>query len=124
MLPVEPQKISVTLPGYAGFDTVLNPRAGLVQELKVQLLTLEEARLAALVPVINTPQGHTLRYLMPMPWTWAHPVENLGRRANETMRRAEFSRLFYLAEREVSNAQFRAFASGSRLWCFSRTNPR
>ena len=39
-----------------GFDTVLNPRAGLVQELKVQLLTLEEARLAALVPVINTPQ--------------------------------------------------------------------
>ena len=28
------------------------------------------------------------------------------------MRRAEFSRLFYLAEREVSNAQFRAFASG------------
>ena len=112
MLPVEPQSISVTLAGYAGFDTVLNPRAGLVQELKVQLLTLEEARLAALVPVINTPQGHTLRLFNADAVDMGASRREPGRRANETMRRAEFSRLFYLAEREVSNAQFRAFASG------------
>ena len=112
MLPVEPQSISVTLAGYAGFDTVLNPRAGLVQELKVQLLTLEEARLAALVPVIDTPQGHTLRLFNADAVDMGASRREPGRRANETMRRAEFSRLFYLAEREVSNAQFRAFASG------------
>lgn len=112
LLPVEPQKISVTLPGYAGFDTVLNPRAGLVQELKVQLLTLEEARLAALVPVINTPQGHTLRLFNADAVDMGASRREPGRRANETLRRAEFSRLFYLAAREVSNAQFRAFASG------------
>ena len=111
-LPLEPQKVSVTLPGYAGFDTVLTPRAGLVQELKVQLLTLEEARLAALIPVMQTPQGHTLRLFNADIVNMGASRREPGRRANETMRRAEFTRLFYLAEREVTNAQFRAFASG------------
>ena len=111
-LPLEPQNVSVTLPGYAGFDTVLTPRAGLVQELKVQLLTLEEARLAALVPVVQTPQGHTLRLFNADVVNMGASRREPGRRANETIRRAEFTRLFYLAEREVTNAQFRAFASG------------
>ena len=35
-----------------------------------------------------------------------------GRRANETLRKANFSRLFYLSGKEVTNAEFRAFASG------------
>jgi formylglycine-generating enzyme required for sulfatase activity len=33
----------------------------------------------------------------------------LGRRSNETLRQVTLSRPFYLAEREVTNAQFRAF---------------
>ena len=72
----------------------------------------EEARLAALVPVINTPQGHTLRLFNADAVDMGASRREPGRRANETLRRAEFSRLFYLAAREVSNAQFRAFASG------------
>ena len=111
-LPLKPQRISVTRPGYAGFETVLNPRAGLVQELKVKLLTLEEARLAALIPVINNEQGHTLRLFNADTVAMGASRREPGRRANETMRRANFDRLFYLAEREVTNAQFRAFASG------------
>jgi formylglycine-generating enzyme required for sulfatase activity len=112
LLPLEPQDVRVTLPGYAGFNTTLNPRAGLVQELKVQLLTLQEARIAALIPVVNTPQGHTLRLLSADVVQMGASRREPGRRANEAMRQAEFNRLFYLAEREVSNAQFRAFASG------------
>ena len=111
-LPLAPQRISITLPGYAGFDTVLNPRAGLVQELKVQLLTLQQARLAALVPVLSNSQGHTLRLFNADTVAMGASRREPGRRANETMRQASFSRLFYLAEREVTNAQFRAFASG------------
>jgi formylglycine-generating enzyme required for sulfatase activity len=111
-LPLKPQRISVTRPGYAGFETVLNPRAGLVQELKVKLLTLEEARLAALIPVINNDQGHTLRLFNADTVAMGASRREPGRRANETMRQANFDRLFYLAEREVTNAQFRAFASG------------
>ena len=111
-LPLKPQRIAVTRPGYAGFETVLNPRAGLVQELKVQLLTLEEARLAALVPVVTNQQGHTLRLFSADTVTMGASRREPGRRANETIRQANFSRLFYLAEREVTNAQFRAFASG------------
>ena len=46
-LPLEAQTITLALAGYAGFETVINPKAGITQSLKVKLLTLEEARLAA-----------------------------------------------------------------------------
>ena len=35
-----------------------------------------------------------------------------GRRANEIEREAKFTRLFYISTKEVSNRQFRLFASG------------
>ena len=35
-----------------------------------------------------------------------------GRRANETLRNVDMTRLFYLSTQEVTNAQFRSYASG------------
>ena len=49
-LPTVAHDLSVRLPGYAGYETSITPKAGLVQEVKVRLLTVEEARLAALKP--------------------------------------------------------------------------
>ena len=40
-LPLEAQTITLALDGYAGFETVINPKAGITQSLKVKLLTLE-----------------------------------------------------------------------------------
>ena len=111
-LPVRPHRVEIRLDGYAGYTREIQPRSGLTQELKVKLLTLEEARLAALKPVIVTARGQRLKLFEPGPITLGASRREPGRRANETLREVDLSRLFYLGVHEVTNAQFKAFASG------------
>ena len=111
-LPVRPHRLEIRLDGYAGFSREIQPRSGLTQELKVKLLTLEEARLAALKPEIVTAQGQRLKLFEPGSITMGASRREPGRRANETLREVALSRLFYLGVHEVTNAQFHVFASG------------
>lgn len=111
-LPTVPHRLAITLDGYAAYRTEITPKQGLTQELKVRLLTLEEARLAALTPEVTTAAGQTLVLLSPKPFTMGASRREPGRRANETLREVTMTRLFYLGRREVTNAEFRAFASG------------
>ena len=111
-LPVRPHRLEIRLDGYAGYSREIQPRSGLTQELKVKLLTLEEARLAALTPEIVTAQGQRLKLFEPGPITMGASRREPGRRANETLREVALSRLFYLGVHEVTNAQFTVFASG------------
>lgn len=111
-LPTEPQRVEIRLAGYAGYNTEVTPREGLTQELKVRLLTEEEARLAALKPVATTPLGQELVLLRPSPFTMGASRREPGRRANETLREVAMSRLFYLGRNEVTNAEFAKFVSG------------
>ncbi len=111
-LPVRPHRLEIRLDGYAGYSKEIQPRSGLTQEVKVKLLTLEEARLAALQPEIVTARGQRLKLFEPSPITLGASRREPGRRANETLREVALSRLFYLGVHEVTNAQFKAFASG------------
>ena len=111
-LPVRPHRLEIRLDGYAGYRREIQPRSGLTQELKVKLLTLEEARLAALKPEIVTAQGQRLKLFEPAAITLGASRREPGRRANETLREVALSRLFYLGVNEVTNARFKAFASG------------
>jgi formylglycine-generating enzyme required for sulfatase activity len=108
-LPTESQQVEIRLPGYAGYSTEITPRAGIVQELRVQLLTEEEARLAALKPMVTTGGGQQLVLLRPGPFTMGASRREPGRRANETLRQVSMNHLYYLGRREVTNAQFRRF---------------
>jgi formylglycine-generating enzyme required for sulfatase activity len=109
-LPTGRQTIEVRAPGYAGYSTVITPREGVTQELRVRLLTLEDARMAALQPQVSTRgDGQQLVLLRPGPFTMGSSRRQPGRRANETLRQVEMSRMFYLGTREVTNAQFRRF---------------
>lgn len=108
-LPVESQHLEIKLPGYAGYSTDLTPRDGLTQELKVKLLTVEDARLAALTPVVTTPAGQELVLLKPGTFTMGASRREPGRRANETLRDVTLTRLFYLGKNEVTNEQYRRF---------------
>jgi formylglycine-generating enzyme required for sulfatase activity len=111
-LPTLSHRIEIKLDGYAGYDAEITPRNGLTQELKVRLLTREEARIAALKPEIKTPQGHELVLLRPRSFSSGASRREPGRRANETIRDVAMRRLFYIARHEVTNLQFRAFAAG------------
>ncbi len=111
-LPVRPHRLEIKAPGYAGYATEIRPRRNLTQQVRVKLLTLAEARLAALRPQITSAQGHRLKLFQPSPITLGASRREPGRRANETLREVALKRMFYLGLHEISNAQFRAFAPG------------
>jgi formylglycine-generating enzyme required for sulfatase activity len=111
-LPTVAHDLSVQLDGYAGYESSITPKAGLLQEVKVRLLTLEEARLAALKPRVRTKVGQELVLVKPEPFTMGASRRQPGRRANETLREVQMQRFFYIGTQEVTNAQFMAWASG------------
>ena len=111
-LPTRPHRLEIQADGYAGYRTEIRPRQGLTQEVRVKLLTLADARLAALRPEIATAQGQTLKLFKPNPIRLGASRREPGRRANETLREVALKRFFYLGIKEVSNAEFKAFASG------------
>ncbi|MCZ6656179.1 MAG: PEGA domain-containing protein [Gammaproteobacteria bacterium] len=111
-LPTRVHRLEIKLAGYAGYTTEITPRNGLTQELRIKLLTLAEARLAALQPTITTAAGQTLKLFDPSPIQLGASRREPGRRANETLRNVELEQLFYLGTQEVTNTQFKAFASG------------
>ena len=111
-LSAMPHEIEVKKPGYAGYRKTVTPQPGFVQEIKVRLLTLEEARFARLKPRIATALGQELRLMQPSPIQLGASRREPGRRANEVLRAVELTRFFYIATKEVTNADFRRFAGG------------
>lgn len=98
--------------GYAGYSNDLTIQPGLRQNLRVELLTLEEARMRELQKVRTTIDGQQLLLFEPTTILMGASRRQPGRRANEVFRTAELSRLFYISAHEVTNAQFRKFATG------------
>ena len=111
-LAAMPHEIEIRKSGYAGYRKTVTPQPGLVQEIKVRLLTLEEARFARLKPRIATALGQELLLMKPTPIRLGASRREPGRRANEVLRDVDLTRFFYIAEKEVSNADFRRFAAG------------
>jgi len=111
-LPIRPHQIAITMDGHAGYAATITPKVGLTQEIKVKLLTLDEARLRAMKPNIVSAAGQNLKLFQPFDFTMGASRREPGRRANETLRQVSMTRLFYMATHEVTNAQFRQFALG------------
>ncbi len=111
-LTATPHEIELKKAGYASYRKTVTPQPGFTQELKVRLLTLAQARLEALKRVRTSSQGHELVLLSPGAIRMGASRREPGRRANEVLRNASLTRLFYLGRHEVTNSQFRGFASG------------
>lgn len=111
-LNVGSHKIALSKPGYAGYETTLIPKDGLTQQLKVKLLTIAAARLAALQPTRTTAANDELLLFKSGKITMGASRREPGRRANEVMREATLTRPFYIATKEVTNEQYRAFSGG------------
>ncbi len=111
-LPISEQTVQLSLDGYASYTQKIVPKSGLTQAIKVKLLTIEEARLAAMKPSIQAPDGQSLKLMQPTDFAMGASRREPGRRANETLRDVNMERLFYIATHETTNAQFRKFATG------------
>ena len=111
-LPAVPHEIELQKEGYAGYRKTVIPQPGFSQEVKVRLLTVAEARLARLKPSIATVLGQNMVLLQPSPLTLGASRREPGRRANEVLRDVDLNRLYYLGTKEVTNGEFRQFATG------------
>jgi formylglycine-generating enzyme required for sulfatase activity len=108
-LSATPHTIEIRKNGHIEFKTTVTPRPGIAQQINVELKTLEQARLESIKSVIQTAAGQSLKLFEPVSITMGASRREPGRRANETLRTAQFSRQFYLSEKEVTNTEFKKF---------------
>ena len=97
--------------GYESFRTSVTPRAGVSQEISVQLKTLAAAKAAARKPQIKTGEGQVLKLVKPDRFRMGASRREQGRRANETVRLVGLTRAYYLSVKEVTNGEYRRFLS-------------
>jgi formylglycine-generating enzyme required for sulfatase activity len=108
-LTAVPHLLEVRRAGYEPHQVTVTPRPGFPQTVRVRLRSVKEAQVAARPPVLRTPAGHELRLLEGGRFQMGASRREPGRRGNETQHEVELTRPYYLAVREVTNAQFRRF---------------
>lgn len=109
-LPARPHRLVVSAPGHQSHEQTVTPRPGIEQTLDIRLTTEAEARRASRPTRITTTAGQTLLLMEPSGTvTLGSSRREPGRRANETLREVRLQRPFYLAEKLVTNQQFRRF---------------
>ena len=138
-LPATAHTIEIRKPGYATHRVTVTPRPGLPQSVEVTLLeavarattvtggAASEAEspaaiapagaagaVVALTPTLRAPGGQELKLVPAGEYTMGSPRREAGRRANEAQRPVKLERRFYLALREVTNAEFRQFRPSHR----------
>lgn len=109
-LPARPHRLVVSAPGHRSHEQTVTPRPGIEQTLEIRLLSDADAQRASRPARITTAAGQTLLLMEPIgSFTMGSSRREPGRRANETLREITLQRPFYLAEKLVTNQQFRRF---------------
>ena len=108
-LTTTPHTIEIRKDGFIEYKTSVTPRPGIAQQVSVELKSVEQARLEAIKPVIQTSAGQIIRLFEPLSVIMGASRREPGRRANETIRNVQFFRSFYLSETEITNSEFRKF---------------
>lgn len=111
-LTTRQHELLVRKEGYQPKSVKVTPRAGVSQSVEVELVTEQAAARAQAPPRITTAGGQLLQRIRPAgEFMMGASRREPGRRSNESRRRVELTREFYIAETEVTNAQFRRFRS-------------
>ena len=106
-LPSRPHLMEIKNSGYVSYKKVITPQPQLEQVIQVQLLTKEEHYWASIPVEITSPGGQILKLFKPKgTFTMGAPRQEVGRRANEVLRKVKITRPFYLAAKEVTNDQY------------------
>ena len=97
--------------GYRTYRTQIIPRPGFTQELKAALIPIAPPVDKSPGAVIRAKNGYELKLVRPTAFTMGSSRREQGRRSNETLRRINLQRPFYMGLREVTNREFRQYSS-------------
>jgi formylglycine-generating enzyme required for sulfatase activity len=103
--------------GYTPFVIRITPRPGFPQEVDVALQKKGTPGGTA-AAIVTAGGGYPLHLVKPATFTMGASRREQGRRSNETLRKVQFSRPFYMGAREVTNAEFRQFLAEHRAGAF------
>jgi formylglycine-generating enzyme required for sulfatase activity len=117
-LPSVPPLLEIRRKGFEPEQLWVTPRPGLEQTLVVNLRRKGTPVTGALPARIEAPDGTEMVLIRPGTFTMGASRREPGRRANETLRRIELTRPYYLATTEVTNAQFQRFKPEHRSGSF------
>mgnify|MGYP001816322386 FL=1 len=102
--------LEISKPGFSTRRVTVTPRAGVSQNVNVELKTPAAVRAAATPSTLKTRDGPVLKLVRPgSSFTMGASRREAGRRANESVRQVQLKRPFYFGTREVTNAEFRRF---------------
>jgi len=111
-------QLEILKKGYKPYRIRITPRPGFPKEIKIALgsLTSEPTGPAG---VITAQNGYALKLVRPGPFTMGSSRREQGRRTNETLRKINLQRLFYMGEREITNKEFKNFLAGHNSGTFN-----
>ena len=96
--------------GYKSFQTRIIPRPGYPQEIKINLARLK-SKPKVQKDIITAKNGYPLKLIRPQSFTMGSSRREQGRRSNETLRKINLQRPFYMGAMEVTNKEFKSFLS-------------
>ena len=108
-LPSTEHQLELRLEGYVADSREIIPQPAYPQEIAVDLLTPQQARLAAQPRETETLLGATMILLLPGEFEMGSQRGSQGWRSNEVRRKVRISKRYYLGSKEVTNREFRAF---------------
>jgi len=114
-LSTQSHRIEVSSPGYIPESRTILPRIGFSQQISIDLRpegssgTGSRSGDKRRINFIKTSAGQKLRYVQPAPFTMGASRREAGRRANEGERIVIMKKSYYLAEKPVTNRQYREF---------------
>lgn len=103
-------ELEIKKQGYQTRRIRITPRPGYPQEINVTLERLPPATPPGTSQqIIRAKNGYELKLVKPQPFVMGSSRREQGRRSNETLRRVDLRRPFYMGVREVTNKEFREY---------------
>lgn len=109
-LTTRQHELTFSKPGYLSQTVKITPRSDTSQNVDIALKTQSQIKVEARTDEIRTAGGQEMKLLEPNgSFQMGASRREAGRRANESRRLVEITKPYYLAVKEVSNAEYRQF---------------
>ena len=107
------QSVTASAQGFRSASTSFTPQANKTNNVNINLLTEFAARRAEGKPLFINTLGIAMRKFNGDAFTMGSPANETGRRRNEHQVDLDFSRPFWVSEKEITQTQFSAFLGAS-----------